>query len=100
MTHSPAQDVGLLPPAPRLSARRWENTAPHAPCVRSQRSRAGGNTRRILAALLGALTFTALLRDRMHHAPTPVMQHLTAADEWQFAVLCQQITWTRQGVEQ
>lgn len=96
MTHSPTPAVGPLPPA----ARHLENTAPHTPRVKSQRPSARRNTRRVLAALLGALTFAALRFAGTHRAPPPVMQHLTTADERRFAVLCQQITRARQGVEQ
>lgn len=101
MTHSPTPDVGLLPPAARLPARRWENTAPHVPRREPQRPSAGRNTLRItLAAILCALISAGLLRSPRRR-PDPAIHDLVAADEARFVELCLHIARTRQrGVQQ
>ncbi len=99
MTHSSTPDVGLLPLLARLSARRWENTAPHVPRWESQRPSTGRDTRRIILAALCALT-PAGLRRSPRRRPPPVIHGLVAAES-RFAELYLQIAHTRRkGAQQ
>ncbi|GAA3082858.1 hypothetical protein ACFQ0X_22180 [Streptomyces rectiviolaceus] len=100
MTHSPTTNVGLLPLAARLPARRWENTAPPIPRGEPQRLSAGRITRRIAAAVLGALALAGLRCALRRRVPTPSIQRLATADDLKFALLCHQFTHARHGVEQ
>lgn len=101
MTRVLLAGVGPPPLMARLVARRWENTAPNVSRREPEGLSAGRNPGRITLALFGMLVLLVCLRRaRRSRGPAPAIDRLTAADERHFALLCQQATHTRAGVEQ
>lgn len=82
-----------LPRQARPTARRREPSALYLPLGERRRLGAGR-----LLIRVGCALGEVLRRPRSRRQPTPAMQQLVADEEQRFALLCQQITHTRQGV--